>query len=68
MYKGDPENWQVLDKSFSSENRLKAQMMIRDVAVAYSQKLNENLVNPKNNEVKIKNDKIPCPVKTNYID
>ncbi len=70
VYKGNPKNWQVLDESFQSETRKRAQMDINDskVAQAFS---NNSAIQQRKEDAMISDaeeDFVEVPIKTKYYD
>jgi len=70
VYKGNPKNWQVLDESFQSDTRRRAQMDINDSKVVQAlsgdsdiQKIKEDAMISDAEE-----DFIEVPIKTKYYD
>lgn len=70
VYKGNPKNWQVLDESFQSDTRRRAQMDINDSKVVQAlsgdsdiQKIKEDAMISDAEE-----DFIEMPIRTKYYD
>ncbi len=70
VYKGNPRNWQVLDESFQSETRKRAQMDINDSKVI--QVLSEDSDIHKRKEDAMTSDAeedfVQVPIRTKYYD
>ncbi len=70
VYKGNPRNWQVLDESFQSETRKRAQMDINDSKVIQVLSEDSDIQRRKEDAMTsdAEEDFVQVPIRTKYYD